>query len=77
MKEQEFRIPLLEKVPKGYRRKFVLDLPAGRQEIEVRGRQWLVYRQRGGVGRHNGDSLDWIQECVERIRGELEELAQK
>lgn len=76
MKNHESRIPLTEKVPKGYRRRFVLELPTGRQEIEVKGQQWLIYRQTGTVvGRHLSDTLDWIQECVMRIRGELEDLA--
>lgn len=74
MHRLEFSIPLNERVPEGYRRRFVLVLEAGQHEIEVRQKEGMVYRFAGSSGPQTGLALDWIQETVDGIRAELNGL---
>ena len=69
-------IPMVETIPPGYRRQFILFTPFGRQDIFVTSEHGMVCWFFTGQDPFPNDSLDWIQESVELIRAELQELAE-
>lgn len=73
-------IPLEEKVPKNYRRKFLWDSENIRQVIEVNGKidpgaMRVGFEEKNAVPFSSSSeeslSLDWVEEVVCRIRFEL------
>jgi hypothetical protein len=77
MKKDVWHIPIDEKIPKGYRRQFILQLSASRHVITVSPTLGLSYQHSGKTITHAelDQSYDWIGLTVCSIRDELLRLA--
>lgn len=66
------KIPCNFKIPKGYKRTFLLRAGDDLMKITISHRKGLRLEQSGLTGKYNSAKLDWIQETMEKIRSEIE-----